>query len=84
MPSVIWRKTVQIYDISMTFWQIGSNGFAVIHSSFLNNIGQSCRLCLQFVWQLSRRQMSVGVLGSPERNFVDIGQARTKIALANA
>lgn len=71
MPSVIWRKTVQIYNISMTFWQIGSNGFAVIHSSFLNNIGQSCRLCLQFVWQLSRRQMSVGVLGSPETYFVD-------------
>ena len=84
MPSVIWRKTVQIYDISMTFCQIDSNGFAVIHNSFLNNIGQSYRLCLQFVWQLFRRRMSVGVLGSPEKNFVDIGQARTKIALANA
>lgn len=32
----------------------------------------------------SRRRMSIGVLGSPEKNFVDIGQARTKIALANA
>lgn len=47
------------------------DGLAVIHSSFLNNIGQSCRLCLQIVRQLSRRRMSVGVLGSPEMNFVD-------------
>lgn len=64
------RITRCLFVVSLT-----CNGFAVIHRSFLNSIGQSCRLCLQFVWQLSRRQMSVGVLGSPEKNFVDIGQA---------
>ena len=53
----------------MTFWQIDSNGFAVIHNSFLNNIGQSYRLCLQFVWQLFRRRMSVGGLGSYTENI---------------
>ena len=46
-------------------------------------IGQSYRLCLQIVWQHSQRHKVVGVLGSPEMNFVAHGQARIKTAVAN-
>lgn len=39
--------------------------------SKLSNVGQPYRLCLQIEWQPTRQRMLVGVLGSPEKNFVD-------------
>ncbi len=47
-------------------------------------MGQFHRLCLQIVWQHSQRHKVVGVLGSPEMNFVANGQTRIKSALVNA
>ena len=35
------------------------------------NIGQRDRPCLQIVWHSSRRRTVGGVLGYPEKNFVD-------------
>ena len=55
-----------IYGIIVSFWQI-------ICDLFYNYIGQSCNFCLQIVWQSSRRSKAVGVLGSPEINFVAHG-----------
>lgn len=46
------------------------------------NIGQRDCLCLQIVWQPSRRRTVVGVLGYPERNFVADGQARWRMVVA--
>ena len=37
------------------------------------------RLCLQIEWHRSRSRQTGGVLGSPKKNFVDNGQARSKI-----
>ena len=34
-------------------------------------IGQFHRFCLQIVWQSSQQRKADGVLGSPEKNFVD-------------
>ena len=47
----------------------------------LPDIGQSHYLCLQIVWQPTRRRMSDGVLGSPEMNFVATEQTKTRTKL---
>ena len=45
----------------------------------MSYIEQHGYLCLQIVWHFSHSQMTVGVLGYPERNFVADGQARSRI-----
>ena len=48
--------------------------FAILFSLLFRTIPRVSACCLH--GHRSHRRMSVGVLGSPERNFVDTGQAR--------
>ena len=73
-----------LHDEWSLFLQWMSPLFMCFAVSEQPNIGQQYRLCLLIEWQSSRRWMSVGVLGSPEKIAVDNGQARTKTASANA